>query len=204
MPATVRVGIAGWSVPAAYRAADPVGSHLQQYAAYFNCVEINSSFYKPHRLTTFARWADSVPPDFRFSAKLPKLITHEHRLVACEEAVTQFCAAVAGLRDKLAVVLVQLPPSLEFDARPVEVVFRLLRAASSATIVCEARHLSWFQPQVDRVFSALGVMRVLADPAIDPALQIDAALPSVTATGQFSYLRLHGRPRVYYSSYSPQ
>jgi uncharacterized protein YecE (DUF72 family) len=198
MPATIRVGIAGWSVPAAYRAAEPVGSHLQQYAAHFNCVEVNSSFYKPHRLTTFARWADSVPPDFRFSAKLPKAITHERRLVACGEAVTQFCATLAGLHDKLAVLLVQLPPSLVFDERAVEATFSLLRASSSATIVCEARHLSWFQPQVDRLFSALGITRVSADPPIDASLQ-----PSIAA-GQFSYLRLHGQPHVYYSSYSPE
>jgi uncharacterized protein YecE (DUF72 family) len=197
MPGTIRVGIAGWSVPTPYRAAEPVGSHLQQYASYFNCVEINSSFYKPHRLTTYVRWADSVPPEFRFSAKLPKLITHERRLVACEEAVMQFCAAVAGLQDKLAVLLVQLPPSLAFDQRAVEATFSLLRSSLSARIVCEARHLSWFQPEVDRLFSELGVTRVVADPAIDTARR------PVTVAGQFSYLRLHGQPRVYYSSYAP-
>lgn len=198
MAATIRVGIAGWSVPAAYRAAEPVGSHLQQYATCFDCVEINSSFYKPHRFTTYARWAESVPPDFRFSVKLPKVITHERRLVACEEAVTQFCAAAAGLRDKLAVLLVQLPPSLVFEQRAVEATFSLLRASLSATIACEARHLSWFHPEVDRLFSALGITRVLADPPIDTTLR------PVTVAGQFSYLRLHGQPRVYYSSYSPE
>jgi uncharacterized protein YecE (DUF72 family) len=197
MPATIRVGIAGWSVPATYRAIEPVSSQLQHYATYFDCVEINSSFYKPHRLTTFARWADCVPPDFRFSAKLPKVITHERRLVACEEAVTRFCATLAGLHDKLGVLLVQLPPSLVFEERAVEASFILLRDSSSATIVCEARHLSWFQPRVDRLFSALGITRVFADPPIDAALQ------PVIAAGQFSYLRLHGQPRRYYSSYSP-
>jgi uncharacterized protein YecE (DUF72 family) len=203
MPATIRVGIAGWSVPAAYRVAEPAGSHLQQYAAYFDCVEINSSFYKPHRLATYARWADSVPPDFRFSVKVPKEITHEHRLIASEEAVTRFCAAVAGLRDKLAVLVVQLPPSLVFDERAAEATFSLLRASSSATIVCEARHLTWFQPQVDALVSALGLTRVFADPPIaDPST--GAALQPVPAAGQFSYFRLHGQPHVYYSSYSPE
>jgi uncharacterized protein YecE (DUF72 family) len=204
MPATIRVGIAGWSVPATYRATERAGSHLQQYASYFDCVEINSSFYRPHRHTTYARWADSVPPDFRFSAKLPKAITHESRLVACKDAVAKFCAAVAGLGAKLAVLLVQLPPSLVFDQRAVAASFSLLRAASGAAIVCEARHLSWFQPRVDRLFSTLGITRVFADPPIDPALQIDAALQPVTTAGQFLYLRLHGQPRRYYSSYSAE
>jgi uncharacterized protein YecE (DUF72 family) len=196
MPATIRVGIAGWSVPASYRAVEPVSSQLHRYATYFDCVEINSSFHKPHRLTTYARWADSVPPDFRFSAKLPKEITHERRLVACQGAVTRFCATLAGLHDKLGVLLVQLPPGLAFDERAVEASFSLLRASSSATIVCEARHVSWFHPQVDRLFSALGITRVFADPPIDAALQ------PVIAAGQFSYVRLHGQPRRYYSSYS--
>jgi uncharacterized protein YecE (DUF72 family) len=203
MPGAIRVGIAGWSVPATYRAVEAAGSHLQQYARYFDCVEINSSFYKPHRLSSFTRWADSVPADFRFSAKVPKLITHELRLVACEEAVMRFCATLTGLRDKLAALLVQLPPSLAFDQRTVEASLALLRASTSARIVCEARHLSWFQPEVDRLFSALGITRVLADPPIDPAHRIDLALQPGTAAGQFSYLRLHGQPRRYYSSYSP-
>jgi uncharacterized protein YecE (DUF72 family) len=198
MAARIRVGVAGWSVPAAYRAVEPVSSQLQRYASYFDCVEINSTFHKPHRLTTFARWADSVPAEFRFSAKLPKLITHERRLVACEQAVTQFCATLAGLGDKLAVLLVQLPPSLAFDERAVEASFSLLRKSSSAAIVCEARHASWFDRTADRLFSDLGITRVFADPPIDPALQ-----PAITA-GQFSYLRLHGQPRRYYSSYAPQ
>jgi uncharacterized protein YecE (DUF72 family) len=197
------VGVAGWSVPAAYRAVEPVRSQLQHYASHFDCVEINSTFHKPHRLATFARWADSVPAEFRFSAKLPKLITHERRLVDCEQEVTQFCTAVAGLRDKLAVLLVQLPPSLVFDPRAVETSFSLLRNSTGAAVVCEARHASWFDSEADRLFSALGITRVFADPPIaDPP--IDAALPPAIAAGQFSYLRLHGHPRRYYSSYSPE
>jgi uncharacterized protein YecE (DUF72 family) len=196
MPASIRVGIAGWSVPASYRAVEPVSSQLRYYATYFDCVEINSSFHKAHRLTTYERWADSVPPDFRFSAKLPKEITHDSRLVGCEQAITQFCATLAGLHDKLGVLLVQLPPSLEFDQRTVEASFSLLRKSSSATIVCEARHPSWFHPRVDRVFGALGITRVFADPPIDATSR-----PAIAA-GQFSYLRLHGQLRRYYSSYS--
>ena len=197
-PPQIRIGTAGWSVPAAYRAAEPVSSQLQHYATHFNCVEINSSFQKPHRPATFARWADSVPPEFRFSAKLPKAITHEHRLVACGQALTQFCATLAGFHGKLAVLLVQLPPSLEFERRTAAASLSRLCTLTSAAIVCEARHLSWFHPRVNRLFSALGITRVFADPPVDAALQ-----PAIGAE-QFSYLRLHGQPRRYYSSYSPE
>ena len=77
----IQVGCAGWSVPRATWPEFPdAGTHLQRYAARFNAVEINSSFYRPHQTATYARWAASVPDPFRFSVKLPKTITHQQRL----------------------------------------------------------------------------------------------------------------------------
>jgi uncharacterized protein YecE (DUF72 family) len=196
MPGKIRIGIAGWSVPATYRASEPVTSQLARYATYFDCVEINSSFHKPHRATTYARWADGVPPDFRFAVKLPRVITHERRLLSCADEVNRFCVAAAGLKEKLGALLVQLPPSLAFDEPAATATFRQLKHALTATIVCEARHPSWFHPDVDRFFRELGITRVFADPPIDPSLQ------PVVAAESFSYLRLHGQPRRYYSAYS--
>jgi uncharacterized protein YecE (DUF72 family) len=198
MAAKIRVGIAGWSVPASYRTTDPVTTQLERYATCFDCVEINSSFHRPHRITTFSRWAECVPPDFRFAVKLPKTITHVRRLVSCADEVTRFCATVAGLKEKLGALLVQLPPSLVFDEAAATATFSQLRHASTAAIVCEARHPSWFHPDVDQVFGAAGVTRVFADPPIDPSLQ------PVVAAESFSYLRLHGQPRRYYSAYSSE
>src|ERR1700735_1262435 len=77
----IRIGTAGWSIPKYCAGEFPVGgSGLERYAARFNCTEINSSFYRPHRRTTYERWAHSVPAGFRFAVKLPKAITHERRL----------------------------------------------------------------------------------------------------------------------------
>ncbi|HEX8904082.1 MAG TPA: DUF72 domain-containing protein, partial [Longimicrobiaceae bacterium] len=74
----VLVGTAGWTLPRAEQHAFPAeGSHLTRYAARFPVAEINSSFHRPHRSSTWARWASEAPPRFRFSAKLPKTITHE-------------------------------------------------------------------------------------------------------------------------------
>ena len=57
-----RIGTAGWSIPRQHAAAFPAGgSHLERYAQRFNAVEINSSFYRPHRRATYERWAASVP-----------------------------------------------------------------------------------------------------------------------------------------------
>src|SRR5688572_17535989 len=75
------IGCAGWSLPKKFADAFPAeGSHLVRYAARLPAVEINSSFYRPHRPTTYEKWAASVPTGFRFSVKVPKWITHERRL----------------------------------------------------------------------------------------------------------------------------
>jgi len=81
LTATLFVGCAGWSLPREqWPAFAAEGTHLQRYASRFNAVEINSSFYRPHLPKTYARWAQSVPPGFRFSVKVPQRITHELRL----------------------------------------------------------------------------------------------------------------------------
>src|ERR1700735_1146646 len=114
--AAMRIGCAGWNVPKQHMAVfSAAGSHLHRYARQFNAVEINSSFYRPHRRSTYERWAASVPKDFRFSAKLPRAITHHARLADPEAALDVFAAEVLGLGEKLGPLLAQLPPSLAFD-----------------------------------------------------------------------------------------
>src|ERR1700760_3747408 len=96
------IGTAGWSIPKAQRERFGAGdSILARYAARLNAVEINSSFYRPHRPATYARWAAAVPQNFRFSVKLPKAITHERRLEDCGDLLDRFVAEVTGLGPKL-------------------------------------------------------------------------------------------------------
>ncbi|MFZ0601167.1 MAG: DUF72 domain-containing protein [Roseiarcus sp.] len=79
------IGVAGWSIPARYAAEIPqAGSHLERYAHRLNAVEINSSFYRSHRLETYTRWAASTPCGFRFAVKVPRGVTHERRLIGCD------------------------------------------------------------------------------------------------------------------------
>src|SRR6185312_4863471 len=102
VPQPIKVGCAGWSIRREH--ADLFagsGTHLQRYARRFSAVEINSSFYRPHQRKTYTRWGESVPEGFRFSAKLPKSITHQSRLVAAEEQLQRFLHEVSGLGDKL-------------------------------------------------------------------------------------------------------
>src|ERR1700712_4298573 len=112
------VGTAGWSVPWRYAAEMPPGdSHLARYARRLDAAEINSSFQRPHQRKTYQRWAQSTPAGFRFSVKLPKSISHEQGLAGCGALLDRFMAEVAGLGDKLGVLLLQLPPKFALEKR---------------------------------------------------------------------------------------
>ncbi len=195
----LRIGCAGWSIPAAQAQRFPAsGTHLARYAQVFDAVEINSSFYRPHRALTYRRWAESVPAHFRFAVKLPRLISHEHRLgAAADETLATFLEAVAELGDRLGVLLLQLPPSLRFDAAAADRFLQMLRARHAAPVACEPRHASWFAASATALLRRHRIARVGADPARVPR----AALPA--ADRRVEYLRLHGSPRIYYDAYPP-
>jgi uncharacterized protein YecE (DUF72 family) len=191
------IGTAGWSIPRPLADRFPSeGSALQRYAARFNAAEINSSFHRPHRASTWRRWRDEVPETFRFSVKLAKTITHHRKLVDCEDELDRFAGETGMLGDKLAVVLVQLPPKLAFDRGVAARFFGALRARCSTAIACEPRHASWFESEADTLLEEHRVARVAADPALNEA----AAHPG--GWRGFSYWRLHGSPRMYRSSYA--
>jgi len=196
--AGVRVGCAGWSLPRETWPEFPSsGSHLQRYAARFNAVEINSSFYRPHQSATYARWAASVPAHFRFSVKLPKTLTHENRLRGGEGLLEAFLAQVSCLGEKLGCLLVQLPPSLAFDAASAGVFLAGLRQRHAGGIALEPRHASWFTAPADGLLKDLRIARVLADPVLFDAGRTPGGDASLV------YVRLHGSPRMYYSAYAP-
>jgi len=188
------IGTAGWAIPAPYRDRFPAaGTQLERYAARLPAVEINSSFYRPHRCKTYARWAASVPDNFRFSVKLPRTITQDKRLRDCDAEMARFCGEVAGLDGKLGMVLVQLPPSLPFDAGVARDFFS--RLCDTVPAACEPRHASWFAPEADALLRDLHVPRVAADPPRAPG---DGVPGGWTGT---AYWRLHGSPKIYYSDY---
>jgi uncharacterized protein YecE (DUF72 family) len=194
----IRVGTAGWTLPRTEQEHFPAtGTHLQRYAGRFSAAEINSSFYRPHRPSTYARWAESVPDGFLFSIKLPKTITHGQRLRDADALLDGFLAEAGGLGDRLGCLLVQLPPSLEFDGAVAEPFFSALRARSSFAVACEPRHPAWFGDEAADLLARFQVARVAADPARVPAAAEPGGWPDLV------YYRLHGSPRIYYSAYEP-
>ena len=191
----IRVGTAGWGNPAAQRIVRPPEySHLEHYSTYFNCAELNSSFYQLHHRSTYRRWAAATGRNFRFSVKIPRIISHDSALRSCEDELDRFLDGVRGLNTKLALLLLQLPPRLEWHASVAQRFFRLLRNRIDTPVVCEPRHSSWSGASVERLLSELGISLVCSDPLRLPR--------SWTTPGGVRYYRLHGSPRVYWSSYS--
>jgi uncharacterized protein YecE (DUF72 family) len=197
LPSALYIGRAGWSLSRAEQAHVPAegASILERYARRFPAVEINSSFYRPHRPATYARWSTCVPPDFRFSAKIPKRITHELRLVGSEPLLDSFLADVTCLGERLGPLLVQLPPSFAYDERVARGFFESLRARHEGAVVFEPRHPTWFADDVERLLAEFRIARVAADPARVPLAGEPGGWPGII------YYRLHGSPRVYYDKY---
>lgn len=198
MTRQVFIGCAGWSVASGRPEFGEGASVLERYATRFNAVEINSSFYRPHRPATYAKWAASTPPGFRFSVKVPKAITHTAKLRDVQTPLIEFVEQVSHLGDKLGPLLVQLPPSLRFDPALAGEFFAHLRQLTPAPVVCEPRHATWFTPEADTLLNTHRVAQVAADPAVVE----EAAHPGGWVG--LAYYRWHGSPRRYYTAYTPE
>lgn len=192
----LHIGTAGWAIPRASKDRfEATGTHLQRYARRFNSVEINSCFYRPHLEKTYVRWRESTPDDFRFAVKLPRRITHELKLQRARAPLVEFLEQTSGLGAKRGPILVQLPPSLAYDARVAARFFVTVRSLYAGPLVFEPRHPTWFAERADALLRQHRVSRVAADPPRDPADGTPAGWPATV------YYRLHGSPRTYWSKY---
>ena len=199
------VGTAGWTIPRQHAAFFPESSesqrlsHLERYATRLRGVEINSSFHRPHRRTTWERWARATPDTFQFAVKAPKTVTHTALLVKTGGALMEFFEAVHGLGSKLGPVLFQLPPKLSYDEGIATEFFGTVRELHHGSVVLEPRHASWFGVSAERLLRSFEVARAAADP---PKGSESAAAPGGWVG--ISYWRLHGTPRTYYSNYEEE
>jgi uncharacterized protein YecE (DUF72 family) len=194
--AALHIGTAGWQIRREHRPRfDMGGSALARYATRFSAVEINSSFYRPHRPQTYARWAATVPGFFRFAVKMPRTITHERCLSDCEDVLDRFLDGAGALGGRLGPLLVQLPPRFEWDCAVADAFFALLRKRHSGAVVCEPRHLSWFTAPAEALLRHWNVARAAADPPRAPGAERPGGWNGLV------YYRLHGSPRMYHSPY---
>jgi len=193
------IGTAGWSIPrSSAHHFEGDGTHLERYSRLLRCAEINSSFHRPHAAATYAKWAASTPPSFRFAVKIPRTITHDQKLRRARLPLERFLEESAGLGKKRGPLLVQLPPSLAFDARVAARFFDLLRERYEGCVVCEPRHDTWFAPAAHAVLVRYRIARVAADPPPAPGAELPGGWDGIV------YYRLHGSPRKYWSRYTEE
>jgi uncharacterized protein YecE (DUF72 family) len=118
---------------------------LRFYSQVFDYVEIDSSFYRIPDQFMVKNWVRRTPDNFRFTAKFPKMITHDKYLVDVEEDVELFLDNIGPLRDKTLALLIQLPPSMEIMPG-LEGLRNLLPLLDGGfRYAVEVRHHSWFQ-----------------------------------------------------------
>lgn len=130
--------------------------YLEYYSRIFNAVEIDSTFYGTPRPEVVARWAEVTPPEFTFCAKLPKTITHDHKLVGATDEFKGFLNSIQPLGEKLGVLLIQMPPS--FTAHELPALTGFLESLPDVIrFALEVRHTSWYTDETAVMLEKYGV-----------------------------------------------
>ncbi len=165
---------------------------LTRYAEQLPLVEINNTFYRMPRSSVIETWRDSTPADFRFIIKASRRITHQAKLQDTEESIAYLCERLRLLEDKLACVLLQLPPFLKHDQ---ELLHRFVDSLpDDIPFAFEFRSSSWFVAPVFSLLQERGHMLCLADGDKLPMPEFsDAGEPAnqiPLATNSSVYLRL--------------
>ncbi len=182
------IGTSGWNYKhwtngVFYPPRMPARKWLGHYAASFDAVELNVTFYRSVPRSTFENWRRAVPEGFRFVAKGPRFITHLKRLKVERESVDHFLDAVHGLGEKLSCILWQLPPRFHRDLERLE---RFLELSDDGRTrrAFEFRDDSWFDPATYDLLRKHGAAFCIASSVRRPDIR--------EVTADFVYLRFHG------------
>lgn len=163
------------------------------YCEHFNTLEINATFYKFPTEKSLAKWRNASPPDFKFSVKAPRLITHYKRFRDCDKLLHDFYSSCSeGLREKLGCVLFQLPPQLTYSAETLDMIIKSVNPSFQNAF--EFRNLSWWN---QNVYNELSKNNLIFCGASFPKLPDE-----VIQTSQNLYFRFHGVPVLYKSVYT--
>lgn len=191
------IGTSGWVYPGwrEHLYADtPIKRWLEVASRTFNALEINGSFYSQISRTTYERWRDTTPPDFRFALKGHRFVTHYKRLADCGPSIERLRDQASGLGDKLAAVVWQLPSRFAVDLARLDGFVDAL-SAWPVRHALELRHRSWFIPEVAARLARAGIAVCMSDAPDFPMWR--------AVTTDLVYVRLHGHTRKYASSYHP-
>ena len=186
-----------WSDDVFYPKNLPERKWLEHYGKTFNTVELNVTFYRLPKTETFEGWRMRTEPNFGFAVKGSQYITHVKKFKECEEPVKLFFERAGALKEKLEVVLWQLPPNLKLNLEKLEQFCSLLKnlvSSKNARQSFEFRHQTWFCQEVYELLKNYNFSLCIAHSSRYPRDEV--------VTADFVYLRFHGGEVLYGSNYS--
>ncbi|HIE33949.1 MAG TPA: DUF72 domain-containing protein [Candidatus Altiarchaeales archaeon] len=170
---------------------------LEYYMKKFDTVELNASFYRLPREKTFENWRKRTPENFLFSVKMNRFVTHVKRLLESKNELKNFFSRVSKLEEKCGPILIQLPPSLEFEMSRTEKFLRELeKNYRNYKFTIECRNETWFNKGVYDLFKEYSIALCISDTPNYPYVE--------KITADFVYVRLHGHEVLYASNYSEE
>lgn len=185
------IGCSGWSyadwVGPFYPEGTKPGEYLQKYSSTFDCVEIDSTFYRIPNQFMISQWKKNTPEGFQFSPKFPKKITHELKLQNSGDTLSYFSRTLAGLGPKLGPMVVQLPPSFKYDNGIKDLENFIAELKTGFRYSIEFRHKSWFR---DDIYSLLEKNNISMCWSVNQYVETPRKV-----TADFIYTRMVGEDR---------
>ena len=221
----IRIGISGWRYEGwrgnFYPDDLPQRRELEYASSLLPSIELNGSFYSLQRPEYFDAWYRETPPQFMFSVKGGRYITHVRRLRDVEAPLANFYASgLFNLRDKLGPCLWQFPPSMKYDPDRFESFLAMLPRDSEAALVMARGHSDWMKERVHLAVDANRPLRhaievrhqsFVDESFIEMLRRHDVAWVIADTAGKwpykedvtadFIYIRLHGETELYASGY---
>jgi uncharacterized protein YecE (DUF72 family) len=186
------VGCSGWSYPSwqgpFYPKEMENRAWLPYYSRIFNYVEIDSTFYNIPSESMVKNWERRTPENFRFTAKFPKIITHEKKFKNVQRELELFYQRMAPLKEKLIALLIQLPPSYKLKEGLEDFSSYNFFFEGDFRYAVEIRHSSWFSDLAYNFFKNNNIAMVWS--------QMDRLQTPPVVTSDFVYLRLIGDRRL--------
>ncbi|MCX8116799.1 MAG: DUF72 domain-containing protein [Desulfobacterota bacterium] len=198
----ILIGTSGYNYPhwwngVFYPSDLPQRQWLEFYARSFPTVELNVTFYRLPKREVFEGWYKRTPKGFTFAVKGSRFITHVQRLKECREPLTLFFDQASPLKEKMGVLLWQLPPRFPFEKERLEAFCGLLSTLPGSKSI---RHAFEFR---DESWLCEECFRMLETFRFGCCISHGSRLPyTERVTADFVYLRLHGGEVLYGSNYS--